>query len=141
MTAISAKRFERASLLPKITTHTYRVVDKLHFAYQANWSTDDAIITLIHQIAQHLDGDSQYARSLFIDYSSTLTTMQPRILISRLLNTTSLQHYNCKSLTSSQIDSSPKCLHYYKLLLHYYKCRSPTRTRLVTIFVHYIYMY
>ena len=83
LTAILAKCFERA-LLPKITTHTQPVMDKMQFAYQANRSTDDAIITLIHEIAQHLDGDSTYARSLFLDYSSAFNTMQPHILISRL---------------------------------------------------------
>ena len=82
LTALLAKCFER-SLLPKITTHTQPVMDKMQFAYQANQSTDDAIITLIHEIA-HLDGDSMYARSLFIDYSSAFNTMQPHILISRL---------------------------------------------------------
>ena len=83
LTAILAKCFERA-LPPKITTHTQPVMDKMQFAYQANRSTDDAIITLIHEIAQHLDGDSTYARSLFIDYSSAFNTMQPHTLISRL---------------------------------------------------------
>ena len=37
-------------------------MDKLQFAYQSNRLTDDAIITLIHEIPQHLDGDSTYAR-------------------------------------------------------------------------------
>ena len=83
LTAILAKCFERA-LLPKITTHAQPVMDKLQFAYQANRSTDDAIITFIHEIAQHLDDDSTYSRSLFIDYSSAFNTMQPHILISRL---------------------------------------------------------
>ena len=56
----------------------------MQFAYETNRFTDDAIITLIHEIAQHLDGDSTYARSLFIDYSSAFNAMQPHILISRL---------------------------------------------------------
>ena len=54
LTAILAKCFER-TLLPKITTHTQPVMDKLQFTYQANRSTDDAIITVIHEIAQHLE--------------------------------------------------------------------------------------
>ena len=83
LTAILAKCFARA-LLPTITTHTQPVMDNLQFAYQANQSTDDVIITLIHEIAQHLDGKSKYARSLFIDYSCAFSTMQPHILISRL---------------------------------------------------------
>ena len=70
LTAILAKCCERA-LLPKITTHIQPVMDKMQFAYQANRSTDDAIITLIHEIAQYLDGDSK-------------NTVQPHILISRL---------------------------------------------------------
>ena len=83
LTAILAKCFERA-VLPKISASTKPFMDTLQFAYQPNRSTDDAIITLIHEIAQHLDGDSKYARSLFIDYSSAFNTMQPHILIQRL---------------------------------------------------------
>ena len=78
LTAILTKCFERA-LLPKLTFHTQPVMAKLQFTYQANRSTDDAIITLIHEIAQHLDGDSTYARSLFIDYSSALLALSPKL--------------------------------------------------------------
>ena len=35
-------------------------------------------------LSQHLDGRSNYARCLLIDYSSAFNTMQPHILISRL---------------------------------------------------------
>ena len=69
LTAMLAKCFERA-VLPKMSTCTKPIMDILQFAYQSKRSTDDAIITLIHNLAQHLDGDSKYARWLFIDYSS-----------------------------------------------------------------------
>ena len=55
----------------------------MNFCLQANRSTNDAIITLIHEIT-HLDGDSKFARFLFIDYTSSFNTMQPHIFISRL---------------------------------------------------------
>lgn len=59
-------------------------MDNLQFAYLANRSTEDALNTLIHEITQHLDRGSNYARCLFIDYSSAFNTMQPHILIDRL---------------------------------------------------------
>ena len=59
-------------------------MDILQFAYQSKRSTDDAIITLIHNLAQHLDGYSKYARCLFINYSFAFNTMQPHVLIERL---------------------------------------------------------
>ena len=83
LTAILAKCFERI-VLPKISDCTKPVMDKLQFAYLPNRSTDDAIITLIHALTQHLDHGSNYARCLFIDYSSAFNTMQPHVLINRL---------------------------------------------------------
>ena len=70
LTAILAKCFERV-ILPKISSHTKPIMDKLQFAYLPNRSTDDATTTLIHELSQHLDrkSKSKYARCLFIDYS------------------------------------------------------------------------
>ena len=83
LTAVLAKCFER-TILPKISNCTKTIMDNLQFAYISNRSTDDAIITLIHELTQHLDKGSNYARCLFIDYSSAFNTMQPHILINRL---------------------------------------------------------
>ena len=83
LTAILAKCFERV-VLPKLSRCTRPIMDNLQFAYLPNRSTDDAIVTLIHEITQHLDRGSNYARCLFIDYSSAFNTMQPHILINRL---------------------------------------------------------
>ena len=85
LTAILAKCFERV-ILPKISSHTKPIMDKLQFAYLPNRSTDDATTTLIHELSQHLDrkSKSKYARCLFIDYSSAFNTMQPHTLINRL---------------------------------------------------------
>ena len=85
LTAILAKCFERV-ILPKISSHTKPIMDKLQFAYLPNRSTDDATTTLIHELSQHLDRESKskYARCLFIDYFSAFNTMQPHTLINRL---------------------------------------------------------
>ena len=85
LTAILAKCFERV-ILPKISSYTKPIMDKLQFAYLPNRSTDDATTTLIYELSQHLDriSKSKYARCLFIDYSSAFNTMQPHTLINRL---------------------------------------------------------
>ena len=83
LTSILGKYFERA-ILPKISACTKPIMDNMQFAYLPNRSTDDATITLIHEISQHLDRGSNYARCQFIDYSSTFNTIQPHILINRL---------------------------------------------------------
>ena len=59
-------------------------MDNLQFAYLHNRCTDDAVNTLLHELTQHLDKGSNYARCLFIDYSSAFNTMQPHILLERL---------------------------------------------------------
>ena len=74
LTAILAKCSERIILL-KISDCIKPVMDKLQFAYLPNRSTDDAIVILTHALTQHLDQGSNYARCLFIDYSSAVTTM------------------------------------------------------------------
>ena len=83
LTSILSNCFERIEL-PKLSHRLMPVMDNLQFAYLANRSTEDALNTLIHEIAQHLDRGSNNARCFFIDYSSAFNTMQPHILIDRL---------------------------------------------------------
>ena len=67
-------------LLPCITPS----MDKLQFAYRQNRSIEDAIITVLNYIYQHLDTSGSYVRALFIDYSSAFNTIIPNILINKL---------------------------------------------------------
>ena len=83
LTALISKCFEKV-ILPKISACTSPFMDNLQFAYLPNRSTDDALITLLHELTQHLDHRSNFPRCLFIDYSSAFNTMQPHILIDRL---------------------------------------------------------
>lgn len=60
--------------------------DILQFAYCNNRSVQDAILTLLHDTFQHLEQSNTYARLLFIDFSSAFNTMQPVILLRKLLD-------------------------------------------------------
>ncbi len=64
----------KAALPPTLDPHQY--------AYRANRSTDDAISTALHTVLQHLELQGNYARLLFVDYSSAFNT----ILTSRLFS-------------------------------------------------------
>ena len=59
----------------------------MQFAYKPQRGTSDATLTLIDRITQHLDSSpNSYARILFIDFTSAFNTMQPHLLIQRLID-------------------------------------------------------
>ncbi len=60
-------------------------LDPLQFAYRPNRSTDDAISHILHSSLTHIDSSNgNYARLLFIDYSSAFNTIVPIKLASKL---------------------------------------------------------
>ena len=81
LTSIVSKCLERLvikRLSPKLN-------DESQFAYKANRSTEDALLTLIDMVSEYLDKNAKnYARALFIDYTSAFNTINPKILIERL---------------------------------------------------------
>ena len=118
--------------------HQTQLWSILQFAYQPKRSTDDAIITLIHNLAQHLDGVSKYARCLFIDYSSAFNTMQPHVkLIERLaaynvparLPVVCARFPNCNRSAVCSNEQS------WAVIYHYDQHRSPTRMRFNAAFL------
>ena len=54
LTAIISKCFERL-MLPKIMTYVEPALDIRQFAYLPERCTEDAVNTLLHAVAQHLD--------------------------------------------------------------------------------------
>ena len=54
--------------------------DPVQFAYSKDKSTEDAILTLLHKLYDHLDKSKLYAMVLFIDFSSACNTIQPHLL-------------------------------------------------------------
>ena len=84
LTPIITKCFEKL-----IRTHISSAFppgfDPHQFAYRANRSTEDAIATALHSTVSHLEQQgNNYARLLFVDYSSAFNTIIPSILVSKL---------------------------------------------------------
>jgi hypothetical protein len=59
-------------------------LDAYQFAYKRKRGVDDASTLLIHTISEHLEKPGNYARVMFLDFSSAFNTMRPSILISKL---------------------------------------------------------
>ncbi len=65
--------------------HPSVTLDPLQFAYRPNRSTDDAISHILHSSLIHIDSSNgNYARLLFIDYSSAFNTIVPIKLTNKL---------------------------------------------------------
>ena len=82
LTAIIMKCFERI-VLKHLDPN--RLVDKSQFAYITERSVEDATLTLTHHIQEHLDKKRTYARVLFIDFSSAFNTIQPHLMLQKLM--------------------------------------------------------
>ena len=48
------------------------------------WSTDDAVNMALHYVLSHLDTAGNYARILFVDFSSAFNTIRPPTLAHQL---------------------------------------------------------
>ncbi len=75
----------RSPLAPCSAPLTCSALDPLQFAYRPNRSTDDAISHILHSSLTHIDSSNgNYARLLFIDYSSAFNTIVPIKLTNKL---------------------------------------------------------
>ncbi len=84
LTSIVMKVFERL-VKSHISSSIPVTLDPLQFAYHSNRSTDDAISHILHSSLTHIDSSNgNYARLLFIDYSSAFNTIVPIKLTSKL---------------------------------------------------------
>ena len=84
LTSILSKCLERVGLY-LLMPYVEHLMDPLQFAYVKARSTNDAIVTVIHRITEHLDRrSSNTARVLFIDFSSAFNTIQPHLMIQKL---------------------------------------------------------
>jgi len=75
LTPLLAKCMERV-----VSTHLMSSVgnqlEPLQFFYRSLRGTEDATLTLVNQIAKHLQQPKSLARVLFIDFTSAFNTMQ-----------------------------------------------------------------
>ena len=60
------------------------IPDPLQFAYRPNRSTDDSISIAFKTSLSYVDKRNTYVKMLFIDYSSSLNTIVPSELITKL---------------------------------------------------------
>ena len=67
-------------ILPFVEPH----LDANQFAYRAKRGTEDAVACLLHPLLQHLESPSNFARLLFIDFSSAFNTIQRHQMIRKL---------------------------------------------------------
>ncbi|KAI4882434.1 hypothetical protein NFI96_025329 [Prochilodus magdalenae] len=77
------KVFKRL-ILAHLKSITDPLLDPLQFAHRANRSVDDVVDLTLHCILQHLDSHGNYARVLFVDFSSAFNTVVPQLLQARL---------------------------------------------------------
>ena len=85
LTSIVMKCFERiivSHLLPLIKP----ILDPHQFTYRANRSVDDATLTLVHHLYQHLDTGGHHARVLMVDFSSAFNTIQPHLMMQKMMS-------------------------------------------------------
>ena len=69
-----------------ICEKTNKIKDPMQFAYCKNRSVQDATLILLNDISKHLDKPKSQVRALYIDFSSAFNTMQPHILLRKMLD-------------------------------------------------------
>ncbi len=83
LTSKVMKVFERL-VKSQISSSIPVTLDPLQFAYRPNRSTDNAISHILHSSLTHIDSSNgNFARLLFIDYSSAFNTIVPIKLTSK----------------------------------------------------------
>ena len=85
LTSIVCKCLERI-VLKEIKKCCKVCQDQMQFAYREKRGVDDALLVFTDNILRHLDTPKSYCRILFVDFSSAFNTIQPHILISKLIN-------------------------------------------------------
>ena len=68
-------------LLPQVKPR----MDNLQFAYSEGLGVDDAVLTVLYTLHKHLDTLGTKARLLFVDFSSAFNTIQPHLLMDKLM--------------------------------------------------------
>jgi len=85
LTSLVMKCFEVLVKKVIILSKTGNLLDPLQFAYRAKQGVDDATTILLNLLFKHLEGSKTHARILFVDFSSAFNTIQPHILVDKLL--------------------------------------------------------
>ena len=85
LTSVICKCMERI-VCDQLTASVAGRMDPLQFAYKAKRGVEDATLTLLDLAFSHLDKAGTFVRVLMMDFSSAFNTLQPHLLIKRLLD-------------------------------------------------------
>ena len=59
-------------------------LDPFQFAYKEKRNVEDACLLFTNNVLKHLEKNGNYARILFIDFSSAFNTIQPHVMVQKL---------------------------------------------------------
>ena len=85
LTPCIMKVFERI-FISHLQSITSTVLDPNQFAYRKNSSVDDALLCMLNSTYSHLEKPKSCVRIMFFDFSSAFNTIQPHVLIQKLMN-------------------------------------------------------
>jgi hypothetical protein len=90
LTSIAMKCFEKV-IKKELCSQVSNFQDVLQFAYSKNRCVQDATLTMIQHVQQFLDvtntqSNSRYVKILFVDFSSAFNTIQPHVLMKKLID-------------------------------------------------------
>ena len=83
LTPAIMKVFERF-VLKLLLNEVKEQLDPLQFAYKAKRNVEDACLLFTNNILKHLEKNRNYARVLFIDFSSAFNTIPPHVMVQKL---------------------------------------------------------
>ena len=84
LTSTAMKCFEKLILKLLLNENGVRL-DPSQFAYQAKKGVDDAVLMFLHKVLSHLETPKSFVRATFVDFSSAFNSIQPHLLINKLL--------------------------------------------------------
>lgn len=85
LTSVLAKCMERV-VCHHLSSSIGQQLDPLQFAYKAHRGTEDATLSMVNMVTNHLQKANTYARILFVDFTAAFNTMQVNVLLKRLLD-------------------------------------------------------
>lgn len=88
-------------VLAHLKSITDPALDSLQFVYRANRSTDNMVNMALHYVLEHLDTAGNYARILFVDFSSAFNVILP-LTLERQLSLLQVPVPTCRWITDFQ---------------------------------------
>ena len=85
LTSVVMKCMEKM-ILRKLRAVFDPIQDPFQFAYRQKRGVEDAIIVFLDNIYKHIDKPKTYCRILYVDFSSAFNTIQPSILLEKLID-------------------------------------------------------